>query len=71
MQELGYKSCDIDPVPWMKPEYKSEVKLEYNSHILCYVDAILCIHHDPDDVLTKLNYYVPVKPNSVSWSDVY
>ena len=49
----------------MKPESRLEYKLEYNSYILCYVDDIFCIHHDPYDVLNKLNGYVPLKPGSV------
>ena len=55
MKELGYCSGDADPNLWMKPEYRPEDKLEYYSYILCYMDDILCIHHDPDDVLNKLN----------------
>ena len=30
-------------------------------------DDILCIRHDPDNVLDKLNEYMPLKPSSV-WS---
>ena len=62
MWELGYKSCDADPDMWMKNEYRPKYKLEYYSYILCYVDDILCIHHDPDDILNKHNRYVPLKP---------
>ena len=31
MWELGCKYCDADPDLWMKPELRSEVKLEYYS----------------------------------------
>ena len=50
MQELGYKSHDDDNL-WMKPEFRPEDKLEYYSYILCYADGILCIHHEPDNIL--------------------
>ena len=63
MWVLGYWSCDADPDLWRKAEYKPEDKLEYYSYILCYVNDILCIHHDPDDVLNKLNGYMPLKPS--------
>ena len=63
LRELRCKSCDADPDPWMKPEFRSEVKLQCYFYILYYVDEIICIHHDPDDVLIKLKYYVPVKPS--------
>ena len=49
----------------MKAEYRPEDKLEYISYIFCYVDDILCIHHDPDNVLNKLNKYMLLKPGSI------
>ena len=55
MQELGYQSCNADPDLWMKAEYRPEDELKYYSYILCYVDDILCIHHDLKDVLNKLS----------------
>ena len=61
MQELGYELCKADPLLWMKPETRPEDKFEYYSYILCYVDDILCIHHDPDDVSNKLNHCVQLK----------
>ena len=71
VQELGYKSCDADSDLWLKPEFRPGDKLEYYSYILCYVDDILCIHHDPDDVLNKLNGYVLLKPSSVGSPNIY
>ena len=51
MQELGHQSCVADLDLWIKAEYRPEDKFEYYT----YVDDILCIHLDPDDVLNKLN----------------
>ena len=65
MQEFGYCSCNSDPNLWMKAQYKPENKLEYYSYILCHVDDILCIHHDPDNVLNKLIGCMSLKPGSV------
>ena len=56
----------VRPDLWKKPKTRLEDKFEYYSYILCYVDEILCIHHNPDDVLKKLNHYLPLKPGSVS-----
>ena len=64
MWELAYHFCDVDPDLWMKAEYRPEDKLEHYSYILCYVDEILCIHHDLDDVINKLNGYVSLKLGS-------
>ena len=47
------ESCDEDHDLWIKPEYRPEEKLEYYSYIFCFVDDILCIHHDPDIVLNS------------------
>ena len=68
---VRYKSYDTDHDSWMKLEFRSEVKVEYYSYISWYVDGIICIHHDPDDVLIKLNCYVPEKHSSVSRSYMY
>ena len=64
MQELGYHSCDADPDLWMKAEYRLEEKLQYYSYALCYVDDILCIHHNSGDALNKLIRYMLLKPGS-------
>ncbi len=39
--------------------------------MLVYVDDILCIHKDPDNVLKVLNKYFPLKPDSVGTPDIY
>ena len=46
MRHMGYKSCMADPDLWLKPEVIPSDKSEYYSYIICYVDDILCIHHD-------------------------
>ena len=71
MQELLYQSYDSDPDPWMKLQFRLEDKLEYKSYISFYVEYILCIHHDSDYLLIKLNCYTPIEPSSVSSFDVY
>ena len=72
MQKMGYQSCNADPDLWMMAEYRPENKLEYYSYILYYVDDILRIHHDPDNVLNKeVNRYVPLKHGSVGSPDMY
>ncbi len=40
-------------------------------YILCYVDDILCIHHDPMSVMNEINGYLPLKPSSVGNPDIY
>ena len=55
----------------MKAEHRPEDKLEYYLYILYYVNDISCIHHDPDDVLSRLNRYVPLKAGSVRSTNMY
>ena len=71
MQELGYESCKADPDLWWMPVTWSHDKFEYYSYILCYMDDVVCIHNDPDDVLNKLNCFVLLKYCLVGSSDMY
>ena len=71
MQEFGYQFSGANPDLLTKAEYRPEDKLEYYSYILCFMDDILCIHHDPNDILNKLNGYVPLKPGSIRSPDMY
>ena len=71
MQKLVYHLCDAHPDSWMNAHYRPEDKLQYYSFILSYMDHILCIQHDPDSLLNKLNGYVPFKPRSIRSPDIY
>ncbi len=42
----------------------------YYAYILCYVDDILCIHHNPMSVMSEINGYLPLKPISVGNPDI-
>ncbi len=44
---------------------------KYYSYILVYVDDILCIHNHPGLILTQIDKYFPLKPDSVGEPDVY
>ncbi len=44
---------------------------KYYSYILIYVDDILCIHDDPDSILTQIDKFFLLKPDSVGEQDVY
>jgi hypothetical protein len=71
MRELGYVSCKADPDLWLRPETRPDDETRYYSYILCYVDDILCIHHDAMTILDKINGYLPLKPDSVGDPDIY
>ena len=59
------------PWPMMKSEMRWGDGFEYDLFFLCYVDDVLCIHHDIAGTLNKLNRFVPLKPGSVRGPDIY
>ncbi len=69
--EMGYTSCKADPDPWLKAVTRPEDNMRYYAYILCYVDDILCIHHDLMSVLKEINGYLPLKSSSVGDPDIY
>jgi hypothetical protein len=71
MCQMGYTSCKADPDLWYKAETRSADNFRYYAYILCYVDDILCIHHDPMSVLNFINGYMPLKLSSVGNPDIY
>jgi hypothetical protein len=71
MPQMGYISCKADTDLWLKAVTRSEDNVCYYAYILCYVDDILCIHHDPMTVMSEINKYLPLKPNSVGNPDIY
>ena len=44
---------------------------EYYAYILLYVDDILCIHHDAESVLLKVDKYFKLKLDSIRKLDMY
>jgi Reverse transcriptase (RNA-dependent DNA polymerase). len=71
MRQMGYTSCKADPDLWYKAETRPSDNFRYYAYILCYVDDILCVHHDPMSVLNLINGYMPLKPSSVGDPDIY
>ncbi len=64
-------SCKADPDLWLKAVTRPEDNVHYYAYILCYIDNILCIHHDPMSVMGEINKYLPLKPSSVGNPDIY
>jgi hypothetical protein len=71
MCQMGYTSCKADPDLWLKAVTRPEYNVHYYTYILCYVDDILCIHHDPMSVMSEINGYLTLKPSSVGDPDIY
>jgi hypothetical protein len=58
---MGYTSCKTDPDLWLKAVTRPEDNVRYYTYILCYVDGLPCIHHDPMSVMNEINGYLPLK----------
>ena len=61
MESLGYQSCKADPDLLLKPEIRPDDGVKYYSYLLCYVDDILCIHHNADYMLEQFHKSFPLK----------
>ena len=70
MASLDYKSCLADPDLWYRAQVDGRGR-EYYSYILCYVDDILVIHHDAMPVLSMIDKFMKLKPDSVGDPSVY
>jgi hypothetical protein len=55
----------------MKAVTRPQDNVLYYAYILCYVDDILCIHHNPMSVMNEINGYLPLKPSSVGDPNIY
>ena len=71
MKYMEYISCPEDTDLWMKPMARPSDGAEYEAYILLYVDDILCIHHNAESVLTKVDKYFNLKPVSVRETYMY
>ncbi len=60
-----------DPDLWYKAEIRAADNFRYYAYILCYVDDILGVHHDPMTVLNMIDRYLPLKPSLVDDPDIY
>ena len=68
---MGYEPCQADPNLWYKPMTRPDDGMKYYAYILLYVDDCLCIHHDAEGELRKLDKFFPMKPGSIGDPDIY
>jgi hypothetical protein len=52
LREGGFKGCKADPDVWMRPQTKPNGD-QYYEYVLCYVDDLLVLSHDPKAVLSS------------------
>jgi hypothetical protein len=71
MKHLGWYPCRADRDLWMKAETRHDEGASYWAYILIYVDAILCVHHDPGSSLENLDEYFKMKEGSIQVPTFY
>jgi hypothetical protein len=71
MRELGYQSCKADADVWLKAETRPSDGFKYYSYVLCYVDDVLCVHHDAMQQIRAIDKRFPLKKGSVGDPDIY
>jgi len=70
LREAGFDSCKADPDVWMKASVKPNGE-HYWAYVLCYVDDILVVSHNPKEVMDFLSSRYTLKEGSVQEPDMY
>ena len=66
-EEMGFVSTTADPDVWRRPAVKADGEAYYE-YLLCYVDDVLCVSHDPDFTMKQVQEKFELKGNK--WDDV-
>ena len=70
LHDLGYTPSLADQDVWLRPEVK-ENGFEYYEVILCYVDDVLSISHDPMKTMNGIRANFTPKDDKVEKPDIY
>ena len=71
MHHLVFLTCPADLDLWMEPTVKPENGFNYYAYVLIYVDDVMVIHLDANNVLRRINKYFNIKPSSIGDPDIY
>ena len=71
MYHLGSHSCLADPDLWYKPMVRPEDNFKYYSCVLLYVDNCLCICHNAEQELHKIDKFFKMKDGLIGNPDIY
>ncbi|KAL7425427.1 hypothetical protein ACHAXM_000008, partial [Skeletonema potamos] len=67
---MGYRPCLADPDLWLKKQTDRKGN-HYYTYILCYVDDLLVVHHNPKRVMDRIDSFLPLKPGSIGPPEMY
>jgi hypothetical protein len=68
--DTGYRPTKADPDVWLRPAVKPD-GFEFYEMVLCYVDDILSISHDPESTLRSLTGIFKLKDDKIEEPDMY
>ena len=72
MRTLGYRSCLADQDVWYKGhDTRPEDGFRYYSYILLYVNDVLCINHDAQTELLRIDKFFKMKDGLIGDPDIY
>ena len=67
---MGFKPSKADPDVWLRAAVKPN-GFEYYELVLCYVDDLLAISHDPTQVLSRVSKDFKLKNDKIETPDSY
>ena len=70
LNDIRFLSTKADPDLWYRPAVKPN-GFEYYDYILCYVDDILCISHDPGISLRRIQAVSKFKRDKMEHPEIY
>ena len=70
LYDIGYKPSMADPDVWMRPAIKSD-GFTYWEYVLCYVDDVLCISHNPISTMKGIQSKFKLKDDKMEKPDTY
>ena len=70
LMDTGNRPTKADPDVWLRPAVKAS-GFEYYEMVLCYVDDILSISHDPHSTLIALTSTFKLKDNKIEEPVIY
>jgi hypothetical protein len=70
LMDMGYQPTKADPDVWLRPAVKPD-GFEFYEMVLCYVDDILSISHDPEATLRSLTNVFKLKDDKVEEPHMY
>ena len=68
--DLNYKPSPADPDVWLRPAVKPD-GFEYYEYVLCYVDDVLCISHDPMRTMKGVQSSFKLKDDKIEEPEDY